>query len=267
MFDIVATARLRHGGAMGLVGRFAVRVSLVLKNGRMKNVCLRENEFSRGVLRRPCAAVGECAQGVCVCVCACGASSHGVLQLKMRAAFFFFFLGGGLLAAFRSSCKRLRERRRTRRMRAVVQRVLSGSVTVGDEVVGAVGRGVAVLVGVHRDDTVDDVNYIARKLLALRIWPSEDGAKTWDRCVRQVGGGILLISQFTLMHVLKGNKPDFHLAMGPEGASEMFQRLRDALAREYAEDRIATGRFQAYMRVNLVNDGPVTIVLDSRNGQ
>ncbi|RNE96892.1 D-tyrosyl-tRNA deacylase [Trypanosoma rangeli] len=152
-------------------------------------------------------------------------------------------------------------------MKVVVQRVFSGSVTVGDEVVGAVGRGIAVLVGIHRDDTAADVDYVARKLLALRIWPSEDGAKSWDRCVRQVDGGILLISQFTLMHVLKGNKPDFHLAMDPERALEMFHCLRDALARGYAEDRVATGRFQSCMRVNLVNDGPVTIVLDSRSRQ
>ncbi|KAF8305688.1 D-tyrosyl-tRNA deacylase [Trypanosoma cruzi cruzi] len=152
-------------------------------------------------------------------------------------------------------------------MKVVVQRVLSGSVTVGDEVVGAVGRGIVALVGMHRDDTVDDVNYVARKLLGLRIWPSEDGKKTWERCVKQIDGGVLLISQFTLMHVLKGNKPDFHLAMDPEHALEMFDCLRDTLKREYMEEKIATGQFRSYMNINLVNDGPVTILLDSHSRQ
>ncbi|KEG05713.1 D-tyrosyl-tRNA deacylase [Trypanosoma grayi] len=152
-------------------------------------------------------------------------------------------------------------------MKAVIQRVLGGSVTVGDEVVGEIGRGIAVLVGFHRDDNMDDLNYIARKLLSLRLWPSEDGQKTWDRSVKEIDGGILLISQFTLMHVLKGNKPDFHLAMNPEGALNMFNRLRDTLGESYLPDRISAGRFQAYMKINLTNDGPVTIQLDSRHKQ
>ncbi|CBH15791.1 D-tyrosyl-tRNA deacylase, putative [Trypanosoma equiperdum] len=150
-------------------------------------------------------------------------------------------------------------------MRVVVQRVLEGAVTVGEEVVGSVGRGIVALVGIHHEDDMSDVDYIAHKLLSLRIWRSEDGQKTWDRNVKQVDGGILLVSQFTLMHVLKGNKPDFHLAMKPERASELFNNLREALCRDYAAHKISTGRFQSYMNINMTNDGPVTLVLDSRN--
>ncbi|ORC85176.1 D-tyrosyl-tRNA deacylase [Trypanosoma theileri] len=152
-------------------------------------------------------------------------------------------------------------------MKAVVQRIISGSVRVGDEVVGEVNRGIAVLVGIHRDDTADDMNYIARKLLGLRLWPSEGSQKTWDRNIKQIDGGILLISQFTLMHVLKGNKPDFHLAMDPDGALKMFNSLRDTLRSDLLPERVATGQFQSYMNINLINDGPVTIILDSRNKQ
>ncbi|ORC85174.1 D-tyrosyl-tRNA deacylase [Trypanosoma theileri] len=152
-------------------------------------------------------------------------------------------------------------------MKAVAQRTISGSVRVGDEVVGEVNRGIAVLVGIHRDDTADNMNYIARKLLGLRLWPSEDSQKTWDRNIKQIDGGVLLISQFTLMHVLKGNKPDFHLAMDPDGALKMFNSLRDTLRSDLLLERVASGQFQSYMNINLINDGPVTIILDSRNKQ
>ncbi|KAH9580902.1 D-aminoacyl-tRNA deacylase DTD [Trypanosoma melophagium] len=122
-------------------------------------------------------------------------------------------------------------------MKAFVQRITSGSVRVGDEVVGEASRGIAVLVAIHRDDTADDMNYIARKLLGLRLWSSDDGQKTWDRNIKQIDGDILLISQFTLMHVLKGNKPDFHMAMDPEEALKMFNTLRDTLKNDYFPDR------------------------------
>nr|CCC93844.1 putative D-tyrosyl-tRNA deacylase [Trypanosoma congolense IL3000] len=150
-------------------------------------------------------------------------------------------------------------------MRVVVQRVLQGSVTVDGEVVGSIGRGIVALVGIHHEDTSGDVEYVARKLLALRIWASEDGTRTWDRSVTQIGGGILLVSQFTLMHVMKGNKPDFHMAMKPDKALELFNSLHDTLSRLYAADKVSTGRFQSYMNINMTNDGPVTLVLDSRS--
>ncbi|MDD9339984.1 MAG: D-aminoacyl-tRNA deacylase [Providencia heimbachae] len=149
-------------------------------------------------------------------------------------------------------------------MKVVIQRVLRGCVTVEEQVVGQIGKGIAVLVGICRDDTEDDVEYIIRKLLNVRMWSNEDGSKHWCRNVREVDGGILLVSQFTLMHVMKGSKPDFHHAMAPQQALAMFNTLRDRLRAEYTADKVATGAFQHYMHINQVNDGPVTFVLDSR---
>lgn len=149
-------------------------------------------------------------------------------------------------------------------MRAVIQRVLSGSVSVEGEVVGAIEKGMAVLVGIGRDDTAEDMDYVIRKILGVRIWANKDG-KQWSNNVQEVDGGILLISQFTLMHVLKGNKPDFHCAMNPEAALEMFNAMRDKLRALYQTDKVATGKFQHYMNIHLVNDGPVTLVLDSKD--
>lgn len=152
-------------------------------------------------------------------------------------------------------------------MKVVIQRVLNGRVISEGEVVGAIEKGLAALVGVDREDTADDMEYIARKLLGVRIWADAAGEKQWCRNVKEIEGGILLVSQFTLAHVLKGNKPDFHHAMPPEDALEMFNTLRDKLRAEYQADRITTGKFQHYMNVQLSNDGPVTLVLDSKNRQ
>lgn len=150
-------------------------------------------------------------------------------------------------------------------MKVVVQRVSEAKVVSGGETVGAIKKGIAALVGIDREDTTDDLEYIVRKLLGVRIWPDEAEKKPWCRSVRDVDGGLLLVSQFTLTHVLKGNKPDFHHAMPPETASQMFNTLRDRLCAEYRADRVATGKFQHYMQVELCNDGPVTLVLDSKH--
>ncbi|EPY40388.1 D-tyrosyl-tRNA(Tyr) deacylase [Angomonas deanei] len=149
-------------------------------------------------------------------------------------------------------------------MKAVIQRILRGSVTSEGAVVGSVEKGMSVLVGISREDTKEDMEYIIRKLLGVRIWADEAG-KMWSKNVKEIDGGILLISQFTLMHVMKGNKPDFHHAMNPEAALEMFNTLRDTLRREYAEDKVATGHFQHYMNIEQVMDGPVTLVIDSKD--
>ncbi|KAK7196203.1 D-tyrosyl-tRNA deacylase [Novymonas esmeraldas] len=150
-------------------------------------------------------------------------------------------------------------------MKAVIQRVLSGSVTSEGAVVGSIGQGIAVLVGIARDDTADDMEYIFRKILGVRVWSNDDGSKMWCRNVKEINGGVLLISQFTLMHVMKGNKPDFHHAMPPEDALVMFNALRDKLRSAYVADKIATGNFQHYMNIQLSNDGPVTLLIDSKN--
>ncbi|EPY32352.1 D-tyrosyl-tRNA(Tyr) deacylase [Strigomonas culicis] len=150
-------------------------------------------------------------------------------------------------------------------MKIVIQRVLRASVTSNSEVVGSIGKGMSVLVGICQEDTREDMDYVIRKILGVRLWSNEDETKRWCRNVREIEGGVLLISQFTLMHVMKGNKPDFHHAMNPDKALEMFNELRDKLSATYVADRVATGKFQNYMNIEQVMDGPVTLVLDSKN--
>jgi len=149
-------------------------------------------------------------------------------------------------------------------MRGVLQRVLAASVTVVEPepaVVSSIGRGICVLVGIGRDDTIEDAKWLCNKLLSVRVWG--DGDRTWARSVRDIDGEVLLVSQFTLMHVLKGNKPDFHHAMGPDAAGELFRQFVAMVAKEYRPDRVKCGAFRHLMRVNLENDGPVTLVLDT----
>lgn len=146
-------------------------------------------------------------------------------------------------------------------MRAVVQRVSRAEVRVGGEVAGAVGRGLLVLLGVARDDGEPDARMMADKLAGLRIF--EDAGGKMNRAVGDVGGGLLVVSQFTLLgDARKGNRPGFIDAAPPEAADALYQRVC-ALLREKGLP-VATGVFRAEMAVELVNDGPVTILLDSR---
>ena len=147
-------------------------------------------------------------------------------------------------------------------MRAVVQRVTSARVLVDGRVTGEIGRGLLVLLGVARDDTAADVTYTAAKVRELRVFESADG-KPMDRPVAAVGGGILVVSQFTLYgDVRRGRRPSFDAAAAPADARELYE----AFVRELrtAGLPISTGEFQAMMQVELVNDGPVTILVDSR---
>ena len=156
-------------------------------------------------------------------------------------------------------------------MRAVVQRVKSASVTVDDAVVSSIGPGLVVLVGIGGDDTEEDAEYVAGKCLppegvgGAKNW---DGAKPWDRSVMDIDGEVLFVSQFTLHGYFKGNRPDFHRAMDPERAKAFYRDFL-AIARErvYAGKgtRIKDGIFGAKMDVALVNDGPVTLLMDSRD--
>lgn len=147
-------------------------------------------------------------------------------------------------------------------MRAVVQRVTRAHVVVADEVVGEIENGLCVLVGAGSDDSSADVKYLASKLTGLRIFSDEDGKM--NRSVMDVGGGILAISQFTLYgDARKGRRPAFTSAMAPEPAQELYQDLVAAL-RAARVAKVATGVFRAEMKVHLVNDGPVTILLDSK---
>ena len=145
-------------------------------------------------------------------------------------------------------------------MRAVVQRVSRASVTVDGTVVGACGRGLLVLVGARHEDTSETATRLAGKIARLRIFENDEGR--FDRSLLDVGGEALVVSQFTLLaDTTKGNRPSFTGAAPPDEA----EPLVDLLAAELAElgVRTATGRFGARMQVELVNDGPVTIVLDA----
>ena len=146
-------------------------------------------------------------------------------------------------------------------MRAVIQRVNQASVIVAKETVGTIDQGLMVLLGVAQGDTSKDVVYLADKTAGLRIFEDEDGKM--NRSVKDIGGGILVISQFTLLgDCRKGRRPGFTAAAPPELADELYQEYVDALRSQGIT--IATGVFRADMQVALVNDGPVTIMLDSR---
>jgi len=145
-------------------------------------------------------------------------------------------------------------------MRAVVQRVNRARVTVEKETTGEIGQGLLVLLGVAQADTETDADYLAKKIVALRIF--EDDAGKMNRSVAEVGGAVLVVSQFTLYgDVRRGKRPSFDAAAPPQRAKELY---------EYFVSRIraaglpcSTGRFQEMMQVELVNEGPVTILLDS----
>jgi D-tyrosyl-tRNA(Tyr) deacylase len=147
-------------------------------------------------------------------------------------------------------------------MRAVIQRVASARVRVGDRVVGNIDRGLLVLLGVGRDDAEPDVRYIAGKIRDVRVFESADG-KPMDRSVADIGGAVLVVSQFTLYgDVRKGRRPSFDAAAAPDTARQLYE----SLVRELRTSGLAvsTGEFQAMMQVELTNDGPVTILVDSQ---
>jgi len=146
-------------------------------------------------------------------------------------------------------------------MRAVVQRVSEASVRVDEAVVGAIAAGLLVLLGVEQEDTEADATYIAEKLVGLRIF--SDAAGKFNLSIEEVGGAVLLISQFTLHgDCRKGKRPSFTQAARPELAIPRYELVRDQLRGRGL--RVETGVFGAHMQVHLVNDGPVTLLLDSR---
>jgi len=145
-------------------------------------------------------------------------------------------------------------------MRAVVQRVSRAKVTVNGWTAGEIGRGLLVLLGVGRQDTEADVAYLAEKISGLRIFEDEDGKM--NRSVRDVGGSVLVVSQFTLYgDVRRGKRPSFDEAAPPEAARRFYELFVQKV--QAAGLRCETGRFQEMMQVELVNEGPVTILLDS----
>ena len=147
-------------------------------------------------------------------------------------------------------------------MRAVVQRVTEARVRVGDRVTGEIGKGLLVLLGVGKDDGAEDVRYVAGKIRDIRVFEGEQG-KGMDRSVSEIGGAVLVVSQFTLYgDVRKGRRPSFDSAAAPERAKALYEDVVTEL--RAADVPVATGEFQAMMRVELVNDGPVTILVDSK---
>ena len=145
-------------------------------------------------------------------------------------------------------------------MRAVVQRVTQASVTVENETVGAIGPGLMVLIGVKKEDTDKDLKYIVEKVQNLRVFDDENGVM--NRSVLDVGGSILAVSQFTLYGDARGGRrPSYFTAAGPEMANEFYERAVAAWRENGIH--VETGRFRTEMKVSLVNDGPVTILLDS----
>ncbi len=146
-------------------------------------------------------------------------------------------------------------------MRVVIQRVKSASVSVEDNVVGKIEKGYLVLLGIEAGDEDSDLEFIVKKTINLRVFEDEDGKM--NKSIKDIEGQILLVSQFTLLgDVRKGNRPSFKGAMEPMPAKEFYNKSVDAF--EMAFGKIESGQFAADMQVSLINDGPVTIMLDSR---
>ena len=147
-------------------------------------------------------------------------------------------------------------------MRVILQRVNSANVKISDAVVGEIQRGLLVLVGIAAEDNVEDVDYIVGKTLGLRIFDNPKGK--FDFSVQDIKGDLLVVSQFTLYaDTRKGKRPSFISAMEPSNASKLF----NITVRKFKESglKVETGKFQEEMQVSLINDGPVTIFIDSKN--
>lgn len=148
-------------------------------------------------------------------------------------------------------------------MRVVIQRVKRALVRVNSEVVGEIGRGLLILQGVEHDDTTEDTEWLAQKIATMRIFGDED--EKMNLSIRDMCGDVLLVSQFTLhASTKKGNRPSFIRAARPEQAIPLYEKLGELLS-DHLGKSIQYGRFGAMMEVELVNDGPVTITMDSRD--
>jgi D-aminoacyl-tRNA deacylase len=149
-------------------------------------------------------------------------------------------------------------------MRAVVQRVSSAAVTVDARTVGSIGHGLLVFVGVEREDGQPDADYVAAKIRELRVFEDAvDPSRHMNRSVQEVGGSVLVVSQFTLAgDCRKGRRPSFDEAAAPDIAKPLYESVVRAL--QASGINVATGEFQVMMQVSLVNDGPITLLLDSR---
>jgi len=148
-------------------------------------------------------------------------------------------------------------------MRAVVQRVSHASVTINGHQKSSIGKGLLVLVGIEDADTIDDIEWLAGKIVRMRIFGDEEGVM--NRSVSEVDGEILIVSQFTLhASTKKGNRPSYIRASKPDFAIPMYQKFIEQVEQELGKN-VCTGEFGADMQVELLNDGPVTIIVDTQN--
>jgi len=146
-------------------------------------------------------------------------------------------------------------------LKVLLQRVKKASVSIADELVGKIGQGLVVFVGVASGDTVEDINYLAQKVLNLRIFADSEGK--FNLSVLDISGELLVISQFTLLaDTRKGRRPSFVEAAPPEIAEKLFNQFLEQL--KSSGLKVESGRFQQYMQVEILNDGPVTVTLDSK---
>lgn len=144
-------------------------------------------------------------------------------------------------------------------MRLVIQRVKEARVTVDNEVIGAIGKGLLVFCGVHKNDTPENISWLASKLVSLRIFQDEHGKMNLD--VKEVGGQVLIVSQFTLYgNCAEGRRPEFTDAAPPEMALRSYEKLAEDVRNLMGG--VQLGLFGAYMEVSMINDGPVTLIID-----
>lgn len=147
-------------------------------------------------------------------------------------------------------------------MRVVIQRVSEASVTVNQEITGQIQQGLLILLGIEPIDTEEDIRWLCKKIIGLRIFDDENGVMNLS--VQDVGGGLLVVSQFTLFaSTKKGNRPSYLRAAKPDFSIPMYEKFVKTLA-ELSGKEVATGNFGADMKVQLLNDGPVTILIDSQ---
>jgi len=148
-------------------------------------------------------------------------------------------------------------------MKVVIQRVSKASVTINEKVKSEIGNGLLILVGIIEEDTIEDINWLCGKIARLRIFGDENEAMNLS--VTDVNGGIIVVSQFTLhANTKKGNRPSFIKAAKPEMAIPLYEQFVTQLEKDLGK-KIETGEFGAMMQVELINDGPVTIIIDSKN--
>ncbi|NJM73203.1 MAG: D-tyrosyl-tRNA(Tyr) deacylase [Scytonema sp. RU_4_4] len=146
-------------------------------------------------------------------------------------------------------------------MRVVIQRVKSSQVSVNGEIVGQIGRGLNLLVGIAETDTGAELDWMVRKCLELRLFPEGEGDERWQKSVQEIGGELLVVSQFTLYgDCRKGRRPSFDCSAAPKVAEDFYNRFVDKLRESGL--RVETGRFGAMMQVSIENDGPVTLLLE-----